>query len=285
LEVSAKVKSVTESAKYMEVQRIQSEYRRRLVRDWRIESGSTILELGCGQGDMTAALAEATGPEGLVTATDIASREYGAPLTLGEATDILKATPFGRQIEFLFEFDILNAESRIGERTFETAVMAHSSWYFGSFEQLRSSLSVLGSRAQRLCFAEWDLEPKSIEQVPHLLAILIQSQVESFKRQSSANVRTPLPRAKLIKLLGETGWQVTSVTDADTHDLQDARWEIDACLQSSAEEARVLDLPPKFIEQIASQIELLRTVEASHSIRPLGAYSLVAENSLNLAKG
>ncbi|MBB2480858.1 hypothetical protein H5P36_11700 [Bacillus sp. APMAM] len=46
-----------------------------------------ILEIGCGQGDTTAALADAVGVNGNVVAMDVASPDCGAPLTLGQATD------------------------------------------------------------------------------------------------------------------------------------------------------------------------------------------------------
>ncbi|WP_158095089.1 hypothetical protein [Gottfriedia luciferensis] len=38
--------------------------------------------------------------------------------------------------------------------------------------------------------AEWDTRISSIEQYPHLLAILIQAQYESFKQNSESNIRT-----------------------------------------------------------------------------------------------
>ncbi|MEI8282455.1 MAG: class I SAM-dependent methyltransferase, partial [Armatimonadota bacterium] len=63
-----------------EVQHIQTAYRRRILDCWNIPLGSRILEIGCGQGDMTAVLAEAVGPTGRIIATDIAGRECGSPL-------------------------------------------------------------------------------------------------------------------------------------------------------------------------------------------------------------
>jgi ubiquinone/menaquinone biosynthesis C-methylase UbiE len=59
------------------IQIVQTAYRLRLLRNWSIGLGTRVLEIGCGQGDMTAVLAAAVGPAGRVTAVDIASPDYG----------------------------------------------------------------------------------------------------------------------------------------------------------------------------------------------------------------
>ncbi|MCX4507966.1 hypothetical protein OOK53_36510 [Streptomyces anulatus] len=46
-----------------DIQLSQTRHRATLVESWHIEPGSSVLELGCGQGDMTAVLAEAVGPK------------------------------------------------------------------------------------------------------------------------------------------------------------------------------------------------------------------------------
>ncbi|EKM51078.1 uncharacterized protein PHACADRAFT_263046 [Phanerochaete carnosa HHB-10118-sp] len=65
--------------KNWEVQLHQTEQRIALITQWDVQwQGAKVLEIGCGQGDCTAVLAEAVGPEGHVTAVD------PAPLTYGE---------------------------------------------------------------------------------------------------------------------------------------------------------------------------------------------------------
>ncbi|WP_124291139.1 methyltransferase domain-containing protein, partial [Streptomyces sp. ADI91-18] len=54
------------------IQLPQTRYRAALVSSWDIPAGASVLEVGCGQGDMTAVLAEAVGPQGRVVAVDIA---------------------------------------------------------------------------------------------------------------------------------------------------------------------------------------------------------------------
>lgn len=65
---------------------MQLQHRLELVAAFGIQKGMRVLEIGCGQGDTTVAIADAVGESGSVVAIDIASLDYGAPLTLGQAT-------------------------------------------------------------------------------------------------------------------------------------------------------------------------------------------------------
>ena len=265
-----------ESGKYQEAQEVQAEYRKRLVQEWQIAEGARILEVGCGQGDMTALLAQAVGSFGVVLAVDIASPNYGSPLTLGEATTILKRSEIGPQIDFRFEFDVLEPLNSFANNSFDCVVMAHCSWYFATADQLLLTLKKVRPWTKILCFAEWDIVPKSTEQVPHLLAVIIQGQVEAFKTNSSANIRTPLTKSRLKQLLQESGWSVIRESNMDTRNLQDADWEVDMCLRESLEEVRRLNLPDKFVSSVESQVEILRERAKPKGNPSLNSYSLVA---------
>ena len=59
-----------------------------LVSRWGIKDGDRILEIGCGQGDMTAVLATAVGVNGRITAID------PAPLSYGEYQTLSRPSPF-----------------------------------------------------------------------------------------------------------------------------------------------------------------------------------------------
>jgi protein-L-isoaspartate O-methyltransferase len=54
------------------VQLTQTRYRMGLVDGWDIRPGASVLEIGCGQGDMTAVLADAVGEQGRVVGVDSA---------------------------------------------------------------------------------------------------------------------------------------------------------------------------------------------------------------------
>ena len=185
----------------------QTRYRVQLVEHWGIPEGGRVLEIACGQGDMTAVLAHAVGPNGHVTAVDIADPDYGAPVTLGASAARLLASPLRSRIDLRFGVDLLDPEVSFLDDAFDAVVLDHGAWYFDSLDQLSRTLHRVRGWATRLCLAEWDLEPGTLDQVAHLLAVLIQGQVEGYKRESDANVRTPFSRTRLLDLVSEAvGW-------------------------------------------------------------------------------
>lgn len=56
----------------------QTLHRLELLQHWNIPTGSTVLEIGCGQGDCTTVLAHTIGEQGRVVAIDPAELDYGA---------------------------------------------------------------------------------------------------------------------------------------------------------------------------------------------------------------
>ncbi|MFD8019008.1 methyltransferase domain-containing protein [Streptomyces lavendulae] len=147
----------------------QTRYRAALVSGWNIPAGASVLEVGCGQGDMTAVLAEAVGPQGRVVAVDIADPSYGAPVTLGQSAKHLKATPLGSRIDSRFGLDVLDETVTFPDGGFDHVVLAHCSWYFASLDPLRETLARVRRWARNLCFAEWDLAPRPTDQIGHRL--------------------------------------------------------------------------------------------------------------------
>jgi SAM-dependent methyltransferase len=265
------------SAKYPEVQLAQTHFRMQLVKGWQIPPGAKVLEIGCGQGDMTAALAHAVGRDGHVTAVDSAPSHYGAPVTLKQSADHLKRTPLGHRIDFHFQFDVMDPATSFAANTFDYVVLAHSSWYFASLDQLRRVLLSVRPWANNLCYSEWELEPHTLDQVAHLLSILIQGQVEAYKADSDSNVRTPFSRARLKQLLQECGWNLSTESGIDSTQLKDADWEIDQCLSSSLTEAETLNLPSKLLALLGSQVDTLRLMAAKGKNRSLSSYLIVAQ--------
>ncbi|MEU8842010.1 methyltransferase domain-containing protein [Streptomyces roseus] len=259
-----------------DIQLSQTRHRATVVSSWHIAPGATVLELGCGQGDMTAVLAEAVGPEGRVVAVDVAAPSYGSPVTLGESAARLAAGPLGPRIDFRFGTDVLDPSVDFPESTFDHVVLAHCSWYFASVAQLRDTLARVRPWARRLCFTEWDLTPASGDQLAHLLAVLIQGQCEAAGSHGQGNVRTPFSREALLRLLPATGWTADGSRSVDTEGLQDGDWEIDACLSLAGTQERLAALPEPVRQLLLSQADVLRAIAKPHGNRTLAAYSVTA---------
>ena len=256
-----------------EIQQIQSAYRRRVLDCWDIPAGSRVLEIGCGQGDMTVVLAEAVGQDGHVTAVDIANREYGAPMTLGEATDLIKASDLGDRTDFHFELDITNSQIDLG--SFDYAVMAHCSWYFGSEDQLKGVFAALKNYAAKFCFVEWNSHPLSVDQTPHQIAVLIQAHLERYKTGSESNIRRPFTMDEIFRLISETGWKLDHSGLPSTAGLQDADWEIKECLTNMLSQAQTLDLLPGVLSRLEKEVAYLREIALPSGNVPLGSLAFV----------
>lgn len=265
-----------DSDRHREIDAIQSRHRANLVATWDIGEGATILEVGCGQGDMTRVLANAVGSKGRVVAVDIADENYGSPQTLRQATDQIAASAVGDRIEFRFEFDIQDPKNAFGDREFDAVVLAHSSWYVSSSDELRRIFQTVRCFADKLLFAEWDLEPQLYEQLPHLLAVLIQGQIESFKSESTANVRTPLHKSTVRTLIKQAGWSIERECTVDAQAMQDADWEIQECLRHVYRQAEFPGIPEKTVRFLAAQQEVLRGIAKPTMNSSLPAYSILA---------
>lgn len=270
------VKTMAAADHSPDAQLVQTRHRASLVESWDIEPGSTVLELGCGQGDMTAVLAEAVGPQGRVVAVDVADPTYGAPVTLGESAARLAASPVGPRIDFRLSTDVRDPSVDFPSDTFDHVVLAHCSWYFASLGQLRDTLARVRPWARRLWFTEWDLTPSCGDQLAHLLAVLIQGQIEAAGSHGEGNIRTSFSREALLRLLPEAGWTADGDGPVDTDALQDADWEITACLDLITGGERLAALSEPVRQLVLSQSDVLRAVAAPHGNRPLAAYWVTA---------
>jgi len=169
--------------------------------------GTKVLELGCGQGDTTAVLAELVGDEGHVTAVDPGSLDYGSPFNLGQAQSHLSAGRLGQRITWK-EADPLDfLQSEPGTR-YDITVLSICIWYFASPSVLLSILRTLSTRSTRIFIAEWSLSSSKMESYPHVLAALAQAALECRKPSSVSNVRTVLSPVAIEAYAKEAGWIV-----------------------------------------------------------------------------
>ncbi|WP_075618016.1 methyltransferase domain-containing protein [Paenisporosarcina indica] len=260
------------------IQRIQTEHRLKLAEFWNIKEGSKVLEIGCGQGDTTAVLAYLVGDKGFVHGVDIASPDYGSPITVGDSIDYLKKSPIGDRIKVDFGFDVLSPKVDFPESYFDVIVLSHCSWYMKSVDELQDILKKSKKWGKTLCFAEWDTTIKTVEQYPHFLAVLIQAQYECFKKESLSNVRTLFTPMDVKHVAETTGWRIMADTSFDSPDLQDGKWEVQYTLAEYKAELKSIDeMPPKFTALIESEINILKAAVDNTGIKPMSTFTFIAE--------
>lgn len=204
-----------------QIQHVQLQHRLELVQAFDIQEGMRILEIGCGQGDTTVALADAVGETGFVVAVDIASRDYGAPSTLGEATDLIKKSILGERISFHFEMDIDRLKLT---EPFDAAVLSHCSWYFKQPKDLLHCFKLLRNSTKRICFAEWDLDFTDLSQRSHFCAATIQALYSNFI-SNEGNIQNLFNKVQVQKLLEQAGFAIENQLVIEAAYLQDAIWE------------------------------------------------------------
>lgn len=233
-----------------EVQQIQLQHRLDLVKAFEVKEGMHVLEIGCGQGDTTMALADAVGKDGRVVGLDIASRDYGTPLNLGQATDIIKKSALGERITFHFETDLNTYEA---DEVFDLAVLSHSSWYFKSPNDLLSYFKKLRKIAKRVCFAEWDLEFTEITQRAHFCAVSIAALYSNFVN-NDGNIQNLFHKVQIKELLEEAKFEVEKEHIINAKYLQDAHWEIG---YANSIRQEFINTPPMIQTLVKSYYELM----------------------------
>ncbi|MCM3758200.1 class I SAM-dependent methyltransferase [Sporosarcina aquimarina] len=206
-----------------EIQQIQLQHRLSLVKAFNLPKGGRILEIGCGQGDTTMAIAHVIGENGKVVAIDNASRDYGAPFTLGEATDHILHSTLGERITFHLDTEFTDFEVTV---PFDVAVFSHCSWYFKDPVELHSFLKRLRGMTKRICFAEWDLQFTEMTQRTHFVAVSILALYSQFVENES-NVQNLFNKSQILHLLEQAGFQIEKQTTVDATFLPDAKWEKD----------------------------------------------------------
>lgn len=248
-------------------QQRQTAYRLQLAEPWGIAPGAKVLEIGCGQGDTTAVLAELVGPSGHVTAIDPAPADYGAPVSLGDSARHLQAGPYGAWVEMRLGFT--NWSELPAD--YDVAVLAHCAWYFASYEVLVLTLQEARQRARRLCFAEWSLQPLHPRQIPHAFAVTFQQLVSKFHPELELNIQNPFSESQIREALAAAGWQVESRHMVEKPDVDDGRWEVEELLRLA--ERTDLNLPNEVQSWLRDQAATVRAYGPDYGTLP--SFSLI----------
>ena len=204
----------------------QAEHRIKLVNSWQIPQGSTVLELGCGQGTCTAVLAEAVGPDGHVDAVDPGPPDYGSPFTLAQAQAHLSAGPIGNRISW-YNAEPVKFLSDNPEKKWDFVVLAHCIWYFDGPDTLDNMLVALKGRAAKLLVAEYALTAREKAAVPHVMAAIARATLEAHNKGTEANIRCLLGPLNIKEAAVKCGWTIENeeIVVPDVA-LLDGAWEI-----------------------------------------------------------
>ncbi len=232
----------------------QSHHRIALINAWGpsvFRPGGSLLEIGCGQGTCTQALAEAVAfppdpssvdtpadhstdsevTQGRIDALDPGPPDYGAPFTLAQAQAHLLSGPLGEIVRF-HNTDPVSflSSSSSSSQNWDAAILAHCIWYFPSASELHSILTSLKGRVKRVCIAEWSLSTSHPEGQAHVLAALARGLLEAYRR-SEENIRTLLGPEGIKEVAGRAGWRVENEgVVVPEEGLDDGRWEVGGVL-------------------------------------------------------
>ena len=261
--------------------RPQLRYRIELVEFWEAGPGHRVLEIGCGQGDTTVALADVIGSKGRVVAVDTGPPDYGTPTTLGQAHESIESSPLGKQIEFHTSSDLLEHHWDFPVHHFDIAVFAHCSWYMDSPNVLQKLFARVRPWSKRLGFAEWDPMPENVNQVPHLVAALVQTHVRTHWPESGMGNVTSLVIPDQARSMAErAGWRILKdQTTASSKTLEDGRsWEIAEAIDMAERAAQLKgQVPDSAKDFISAEVGLLTALTGREPRESLNAYVFLAE--------
>jgi len=259
------------------IQIIQNRHRQALIDYWKIAESSRVLEIGCGQGDTTALLAEKVGKSGFVYAIDPASESYGSPMTLGQARSKLLNSEAGKQLMIDLDTDIFSFVFPENESIFDYVILSHSSWYFSSSDLLYQTFRKVRKYARQLCFAEWDIRLNSMNQLAHYQSVMIQAQFNSMEDIPESNIRTLFTPYDIINIATKAGWDIIKDAVVDSTYLQDGRWEVNYVLEEYFHVVQsTKKISQKMKDLLLSQIKLLNKMD-KNSIESLNTFAFVAK--------
>ncbi len=268
------LKALNLDEKSESIQKIQLAHRLKIIDFWKIENSSHVLEVGCGQGETTVALAYTVGSDGAVCGIDIASPDYGAPETLGQARDRILQSEFGDIIQMHFNFNITKDSLPFDESEFDSIVLSHCLWYLSSYDELIEVLTNLKRYGKRLCIAEWNPHISLPEQVPHYQAATIQAICEMFTHSDTSNIKTMFFPSQIENALQESGWTIERTGSTYSPEMQDGLWEVSTVTSTYPQKINSDSLMPQKLKNLLlSQINVL---EAAAEIKPMATFCVTA---------
>ena len=260
----------------------QIEQRLELVQFWKVRPGQRVLEIGCGEGIMTVALAAAVEDQGRITAVDIDGREDWDDPPLGTLVDYVNDSILGPRIEFMLSTDVLSPDIDLCDWHFDLVVFNQCSWYFSELDLLRRLFAQVHRWSARLGYHEWDVVPDAAGQVPHMLSALLQAQLANLGFEVG-NVRSIVLPGEGEAMAVAAGWEII-----DRHRLESSRSMPDGINWEpylGAEYAeRSLTQPDRFPSPnsralVSSQLDMLTLLNERIERQSLMSQAFLAERS------
>lgn len=245
--------------KHFSVQLSQTEHRIKLSYHFGISPGDHLLEIGCGQGDMTTVLAALVTADGSVDAVDPGRPDYGSPYTLQQAQQHIVSSLHTRHVNFLFR----DAVSFLQETktSFDAIILVHCVWYFADPTMLSDIITACRAKTKRVIIAEYAASASLPEQWPHVLAAYTQAFAQANLLKSESNIQTLLTPQQIASIMKSQGWSSTySATVTPDDSLDDGRWECGTVMAPSflTETVDGRNSSSKLSQKQSSVVEALR---------------------------
>jgi SAM-dependent methyltransferase len=169
-----------------------------IVDAWSIPTGQHLLDIGCGQGESSLALALAVSSLGHITALDPAQPEYGTPFTVAESHSYILKSSLGPHISFR-QSDVPSFFSTMqpaAATPYNAACLLQSLMYFPTLDSVRDLFQTLAHVGiVKVYVAEYTFTAANEAQIPHYLAARAQALFYNYQGPHVSGVREQNVRA------------------------------------------------------------------------------------------
>ncbi len=207
------------------------------IHSWGVQEGNRLLDIGCGQGESSVALAAVVGDSGHITALDTASMDYGHPFTMRAAHEHIQQSVLGPRISFypLDAQTFFAEQRRPTDAALDGAVLCQSLFYFPDEGEVRALFATLRrAGVARIYAAEWSYAASRDAQRAHILATAAQALFYRCKPPQhrpgllrEQNVRAGVDQQAILRAARAAGYKVARemlVTPGD--DMREGEFEV-----------------------------------------------------------